>query len=95
MKSPASTHPEKGPQQWGIYEAKTKLSELIERVAAGEEIVITRHGTPVARLVPPAADGVNAEQARTILAELRALGRQVGFDPTPEEIRDYINEGRR
>ena len=95
MVAPASTHPEKAPQSCGVYEAKTRLSELIERVAAGEEVVITRHGTPVARLVPPAAEGVHAEQVRTILAELRALGRQVGFDPTPEEIREYINEGRR
>jgi prevent-host-death family protein len=40
-----------------LYEAKTKLSELVDRAAAGEEIVIARHGRPVARLVayaPPA-----------------------------------------
>lgn len=35
-----------------LYEAKTKLSELVDRAAAGEEIVICRHGRPVARLVP-------------------------------------------
>lgn len=34
-----------------VYQAKTKLSELIDRAAAGEEIVISRHGRPVARLV--------------------------------------------
>jgi prevent-host-death family protein len=34
-----------------LYEAKTKLSELVDRAAAGEEIVIARHGRPVARLV--------------------------------------------
>lgn len=37
-----------------IAEAKTQLSALVDRVAAGEEIVITRNGRPVARLVPPA-----------------------------------------
>jgi prevent-host-death family protein len=35
-----------------IYDAKTRLSQLIDRVAAGEEIVIARSGRPVARLVP-------------------------------------------
>jgi prevent-host-death family protein len=34
-----------------VYQAKTRLSELIERAAAGEEVVIARHGRPVARLV--------------------------------------------
>ena len=38
----------------GAFEAKTHLSELIDRAAKGEEIVITRHGTPVAKLVPVA-----------------------------------------
>jgi prevent-host-death family protein len=36
----------------GVHEAKTNLSKLLERVAAGEEIVITRRGEEVARLVP-------------------------------------------
>jgi len=36
----------------GAYEAKTHLSELLEKVEAGEEITITKHGTPIARLVP-------------------------------------------
>jgi len=36
----------------GVHEAKTSLSRLLRRVAAGEEITITRGGTPVARLVP-------------------------------------------
>ena len=37
----------------GVHEAKTHLSRLLERVSAGEEIVITRRGEEVARLVPP------------------------------------------
>lgn len=36
----------------GMHEAKTQLSKLVERVEAGEEIVITRRGAPAARLVP-------------------------------------------
>jgi prevent-host-death family protein len=37
-----------------IYEAKTRLSHLVDRALRGEKIVITRHGRPVARLVPAA-----------------------------------------
>ena len=40
-----------------IHEAKTHLSKLVERVAAGEEIIIGKAGKPVARLVPYAAPG--------------------------------------
>jgi prevent-host-death family protein len=41
--------------QVGMHEAKTTLSKLVERAAAGEEIVIARHGRPAARLVPVAS----------------------------------------
>jgi prevent-host-death family protein len=36
----------------GVHEAKSTLSELLRRVATGEEVIITRDGAPVARLVP-------------------------------------------
>jgi prevent-host-death family protein len=42
--------------QINIYAAKTQLSRLVDQVNAGEEVVITRHGRPVARLVPAGAD---------------------------------------
>jgi prevent-host-death family protein len=38
--------------QVGIFEAKTRLSELLERVERGEDVVITRRGAPIARLAP-------------------------------------------
>ena len=41
----------------GVHEAKTHLSKLLERVSAGEEIVITRRGEEIARLVPAAQGG--------------------------------------
>jgi len=55
----------------GAFEAKTHLSSLLERVAQGEEIVITRHGKPLARLVPVAV----ADRSRVDLAisKLKAL----------------------
>lgn len=37
----------------GVHEAKTQLSQLLERVSRGEEVIITRRGREVARLVPP------------------------------------------
>lgn len=47
-----------------IYDAKTRLSQLVERAEAGEEIVIARAGRPVARLVPFRAQGVTRKPGR-------------------------------
>jgi prevent-host-death family protein len=55
----------------GAFEAKTHLAALLDAVAAGEQITITRHGRPVARLVPP-EDTAPPDVAGTI-ARLRAF----------------------
>lgn len=62
----------------GAYEAKTHLPRLLDRVARGEEIPITRNGRPVARLVPEPAD--EPRGARAAIAEARAFrkGRRLG-----------------
>ena len=52
----------------GAFEAKTKLSELLDRVENGEEIVITRRGKPVARLTMPAAVDRQAIDVEELLA---------------------------
>jgi prevent-host-death family protein len=57
----------------GAFEAKTHLSELLDRVEAGEELVITRHGRPVARLVPVA--DAQQQRAAEAVSRLRALRR--------------------
>ena len=49
--------------QIGAYEAKTHLPQLLDRVARGESLTITRHGRPVAHLVPVATDWERAEAA--------------------------------
>lgn len=55
------------------YEAKTHLSQLLERARQGERIVITRHGTPVAELGPPATpQRVDADALYEAFARLRA-----------------------
>ncbi len=58
----------------GVHEAKTHLSQLLQRVAAGEEIIIARGGKPVARLVPFATP------------QARALGRDRGLFAVPEDF---------
>jgi prevent-host-death family protein len=76
----------------GAYEAKTHLSELLEKVEAGEEITITKHGAPVAKLVPIKREATTGERASAIkriqkLASGLSLGRL--------KIKDLISEGRR
>ena len=56
----------------GAFEAKNKLGMLLDRVEQGEEIVITRHGKPVARLVPNSPRLDDAAQARAALDRIRA-----------------------
>lgn len=77
----------------GSFEAKTHLPQLLERVAKGEEFTITKHGKPVARLVP--APGVQTKRdVRQVIEELKAFskGNTLGEGVT---IRDLIEDGRR
>ena len=55
----------------GAFEAKNRLGMLLDRVEQGEEIIITRHGKPVARLVPNATR-IDTPQARAALERIRA-----------------------
>jgi prevent-host-death family protein len=79
-------------------EAKTRFGELLDRVARGEEIVITRHDKPVARIVPEGRPSL--DKVRRAVQSMRALRAEMaqrkGFKPlTDKEITDSINEGRR
>jgi prevent-host-death family protein len=74
----------------GSYEAKTHLPRLLDEVAAGETITITKHGRPVAILGPARpARSAAAEAARA----LRSFRREHRLDGL--RIRDLIDEGRR
>ena len=55
----------------GAYEAKTHLPRLLDRVAQGESLTITRHGKPVARLVPVTDDRERAREAAARIVERR------------------------
>jgi len=76
----------------GAYEAKTHLPELLARVAQGESILITKHGQPVAQLVPPEAEDKPDPQGA--MRRIRELRKGVTLGPELT-IRDLIEEGRR
>ena len=76
----------------GASDAKTHLSALLDRVARGESITITRHGVPAAMLVPMGDSGRMLTHEE-IVAGLRALRKRV--KPDNLSIREMINEGRR
>ena len=75
----------------GAYEAKTYLPSLLDEVEAGEIITITRHGVPVAKLVP--AREVSRERIREAVAALKQFSR--GRELRGLTIRELIEEGRR
>ena len=75
----------------GAFEAKTHFSSLFERVEKGEQIIITRHGKPVAKLVP--ATGVDVQVVDETIAQLKefAKGQSLGG----LSVRELREEGRR
>ena len=78
----------------GAFDAKNRLSALLDLVERGEEVVITRRGKPVARLVP-ASPAVDRQAMEAAARRMRARAQTFGdrFDWT--EWRRYRDEGRR
>jgi len=78
----------------GFYEARTHLSKLLDHVAKGKEVLITRRGKPAALISPPPRDG--RHDLRNVVQEMLALrdreGPTLGGQLT---LRQLINEGRR
>jgi prevent-host-death family protein len=75
----------------GAFEAKTHLSRLLDQVARGETIIITRHGRPVARLTP--VEGSSRDDRRQAIAELKELRK--GQNLGGLSLRELIEQGRR
>jgi prevent-host-death family protein len=75
----------------GAVAAKKKFGELLDQAAQGEEIVITRHGKPVARLVS-AVPGFDREKARRAIAGI--LETSKGLTLGGLKIKDLVDEGR-
>ncbi len=76
----------------GAYEARTHFSELLARVERGDEITITRHGSPVAYLVPVRAKATPAMR-RSAIEAMRKLAAQHSLGDV--RIKTLITEGRR
>jgi prevent-host-death family protein len=76
----------------GSFEARTHLATLLDRVAKGETITITRHGVPAAVLMPVAGSDVRMSH-REIVQGMRALRKRV--KPGKKSVREMVNEGRR
>jgi prevent-host-death family protein len=76
----------------GSFEAKTHLPQLLDRAAKGEEFTITKHGKPVARLIPP-RHAKPAPDARAAVEAMKAFrkGRTLGG----LNVQEMIEEGRR
>ena len=75
----------------GVYEAKTNLPKLLDRVARGRRITITRHGVPVAVLVPPG--GAQVKPIGEVIAALMEFGK--GRRLRGMSLRAAIVRGRR
>jgi len=76
----------------GWREAKTDLAALLDRVAKGEKITITRHGVPAAVLMP--VSGAESWLSHEdIVQGMRALRKRV--KPGKKSVREMVNEGRR
>jgi prevent-host-death family protein len=75
----------------GAYEAKTHLPQLLEEVEAGQTITITKHGRPVARLVPPVRN--DRPEPEEVVAWLRQARQGVRLEGL--SLRELIEEGRR
>lgn len=76
----------------GAFEAKTKFGQLLDQVEAGDEILITRRGRVVARLVP-SHPGHDKAAAAALVEKIRARRQSVTLSGA--KIKDLIAEGRR
>ena len=75
----------------GVFEAKNRLTALLDEVEQGHEVLITRRGKPVARLVP-ASPGFDREKARRAAEGL--IDASKGLSLGDITIRELIEEGR-
>jgi prevent-host-death family protein len=83
----------------GAFEAKNRLGALLDLVERGEEVTITRHGKPVAKLVAPATSETqqqkpfDKEAAKAAVEAIREMRKGVTLGGI--SIRELIDEGRR
>jgi prevent-host-death family protein len=73
----------------GTFEAKTHLSEMLEEVQKGKDYIITKRGTPIAKLIPFSA---HKKTRREVTLELEEIRKRTTGEPF--NIREAIEEGR-
>lgn len=79
----------------GIFEAKNQLSALLNLVAQGEDILITRHGKPIARLIPAGAEAPKNDKAASAAARIRENAKTEGLGRFDwGEWKAFRDEGR-
>jgi prevent-host-death family protein len=78
-----------------LFDAKNRLSALIDQVEEGHELTITRRGKPVARLVPVSAQAGQGAEAAARLRRLRQAIAARGEGFTWDELKTYRDTGRR
>jgi prevent-host-death family protein len=78
-------------REMGAFEAKNKFGYLLDQVERGEEVVITRRGKAIARIVP-AEPGFDRAKARRAVAGILEASKGVTLDGL--RIKDLVNEGR-
>jgi prevent-host-death family protein len=77
-----------------VSEAKGQLADLVRRAEAGDEIILTRHGQPVVRLVPVKAVR-DPKSRRRVLEAVRASGvKNASTGPTAERSQDFLYDKR-
>lgn len=77
----------------GIYDARSRLSELVERVEAGEEVILMRRGHPVVRMIR-AGDKMRADARAAAVKRIRALRKRMNLRISRAEVRQAIAKGR-
>jgi prevent-host-death family protein len=79
----------------GIFEAKQKLSELVERASRGERIRITRRGKVAAEIGPAESGAEDLAEIKKIFANIEKIRKRAKPLPPGVTIKDLIEEGRR
>jgi prevent-host-death family protein len=82
----------------GAFEAKTHLSRLLDEVEKGDSVTITKHGRPVARLVPahgrPLPRQLSDAERQDIIDQLRRVRGELGAQMSSDEIVALVRRGR-
>jgi prevent-host-death family protein len=76
-----------------VFEAKSRLSEILAAVERGEEYTVTKHGKPVARIVPSGqVDATSMADAKKLIARIKASRKNSNL--TDDELREAVEDGR-